>query len=316
MKLLITELPDPDRPGGPTGHLKLELQDDGGASGVSFAHRAARPMIEQLMRECLDGQDLRGVAALYDRMTAAEATLGCDSRASAALDVALWGLAAERRQEPLWRALGGSTPVAEYYATVPADGHDLVALVRRCRQLAAKQGIRSLKLRAGPDLKSDVSRLECIKETIGGLGTPVTLMLDFAGAHTAKEVERRVASIEDTLELTWVEAPARPGDFLGYARVGRAVAASVCAPRGLNAASHYLPYFHAHAVDVVQLDLSTMGFTGALRIADAAYAFELPVTIASYPGNLGLHLSGTLPYFLNVEFHDEALALTAGGRVP
>ena len=42
----------------------------------------------------------------------------------------------------------------------------------------------------------------------------------------------------------------------------------------------------------------------ALELADAAYGFELPVTLAESPGNIHAHLAGVMPYFMSMEVVD------------
>lgn len=302
-------------PPGRPARVRVELRHEDGASGVSFTHPSAASRVDTLAREVLATADPRGVTSLFDQLLLAESALGGGSHASAALDVALWNLLAQRRSEPLWKCLGGSEPRAQAYVTVPSECSTDPVLDRWCKRIGLESGIRGVKLEATADAQSDQRRLARIAAAMPAGDRPVALMLDFGGRFTAKECERRIACIERELELAFVEAPALAGDFLGCHRVGRAVKASVCSPPGMDAGSGWLGYFDAHAVDVVQLDLETMGLSGALRIADAAYAFELPVTVAYYPGNLGVHLSGALPYFMNVEVDGLRPGMSAQGMV-
>ena len=46
------------------------------------------------------------------------------------------------------------------------------------------------------------------------------------------------------------------------------------------------------------------GITAALQMADAAYGYELPITLASSPGNIDAHLGSAMPYFKNLEITD------------
>ena len=44
--------------------------------------------------------------------------------------------------------------------------------------------------------------------------------------------------------------------------------------------------------------------TCALQIADAAYGFELPVTLGNAPGLIHTHLAGVMPNFMTMEVSD------------
>ena len=66
----------------------------------------------------------------------------------------------------------------------------------------------------------------------------------------------------------------------------------------------FLPHFHHRSADVIQLELGAVGITGALELADAAYGFELPVTLVESPGNIHAHLAGVMPYFMSLEVID------------
>jgi L-alanine-DL-glutamate epimerase-like enolase superfamily enzyme len=282
--------------------MRIELHAGAGSSGSAIAAAEVVPMIEILTERVLDGQDPRATAGLWERMTACETALGsADHRASAALDIALWDLKAQRNEEPLWRTIGGDAPRANAYVTVPAWCADDGALAVWCRRMQGDFGLRGVKLVASGESSQDRARLQLIAAALEPGERPLALMVDFGGRFDAKESVNRLRELERTIDLTWVEAAAHRGDFLGSRRVSNAVRAAVCAPRGLNACGDYLSLLQHRAVDVVQLSLDTMGITGALRIADAAFGYELPVTIGYYPGNLGVQLAGALPYLMNVE---------------
>ena len=106
------------------------------------------------------------------------------------------------------------------------------------------------------------------------------------------------------MDLTWVEAPVDIADIKGLRKVSDGVLAAVCAGKQLHDVNDYLPYFRQGAIDVVQIDITRAGITGAIQIADAAYGLELPVTLCSSPANIAAHLSGVLPNFMSLEVID------------
>ena len=66
----------------------------------------------------------------------------------------------------------------------------------------------------------------------------------------------------------------------------------------------FRPHFDHRSADVIQLDIGAVGITGALELADTAYGYELPVTLAESPGNIHAHLAGVMPYFMSMEVMD------------
>jgi len=74
-----------------------------------------------------------------------------------------------------------------------------------------------------------------------------------------------VGEMEKQFDLTWVEEPARRWDFLGLKRVSNAIRSAVCAGESLATPGDFLPHFHHHALDIVQLGLGNGGITGALQ---------------------------------------------------
>ena len=58
------------------------------------------------------------------------------------------------------------------------------------------------------------------------------------------------------------------------------------------------------AVDVVQVGSGTSGITGAMAVAQLAYAFDLPVAIMNCPANYMAHLPAALPNHLAMEVVD------------
>ena len=116
-----------------------------------------------------------------------------------------------------------------------------------------------------------------------------------------KQAIRKVREMEEQFDIAWVEEPARRWDFLGLRRISDSIKAPVCAGENLDTLGDFLPYFHNRAADVVQVSWGMTGITCAMQLADAAYGFELPITLGGSPGNLNAQLAPCMPNFLTLE---------------
>ncbi|GAA2274329.1 mandelate racemase/muconate lactonizing enzyme family protein [Glycomyces scopariae] len=254
----------------------------------------------------IEGEDPRGVAALYDRMLrhvfkaghggAVFATVG-------ALDTALWDIKAQLADEPLWRFLGGLDRVVPAYASgldIGLGDDDLASTYG----VYAERGLRSAKLKGGLDVEADRRRLELVRDVLAGAGAARPgLMLDANETWSRKQAVRHVRELERTVDLAWIEEPVRRWDAEGMAVVQRGVRAAVATGENLTGLEQYRPLLRAGAVDVVQT-AAVGGITHFLRVAALAHAHDLPVSpIGNVPVGL-LHAATAVPNHLVSELQD------------
>jgi L-alanine-DL-glutamate epimerase-like enolase superfamily enzyme len=224
-----------------------------------------------------------------------DAALG---HARAALDVAMWDLKAKAQSEPLWKALGGGRPRANAYLACP-DGDD--GFTTRLARLTAGSGIRGGKLSVGTDPELNRQRLESLRRALEPHTREPQLMIDASGQWQPKDAIRHIRALESEFDLTWVQGVSNDGDFLGSRRVSDSIRAAVCAGKELTTLSAFLPWFHHQAATVIEIDMHHFGVTGALQLADAAFGYELPVTLAAVSGNIHVHLAAVMPSLMSVE---------------
>ncbi len=284
--------------------------EHGGAetTGISIAPADAGDAIRGLA-ELLVGADPRGVRGLWQRMNDAlfkGGAVGVAGDAMGSLDVALWDLKGRLAGEPLWRLLGAADPRVRAYASgldLPLADAELDAYYRRM----AAAGVRAGKLKVGLDLQHDLRRLAIVRDALAtapvGCGAPA-LMIDANEYWAPKQAVRRVAVFEERFDLTWVEEPARRWDYRGLRTVSRAIRAAVATGENLDCLSQYRPLVEHGAVDIVQVGTNAGGITGALQVAELAYAFDLPVAMMNSPGSFLAHVAAALPNHLMIEVLD------------
>jgi L-alanine-DL-glutamate epimerase-like enolase superfamily enzyme len=282
----------------------VELQTDTGLSGIGVSCGRARHEIDSLAGDVLLGQDALGVTGLWQRMVESNhqrGQTGLLAVAAAVLDGALWDLKAKANNEPLWKTLGAAPPRVNAYASdlgLPLDDGELSDWYK---VMSRDYGFRGGKLQVGGDQETDLRRLALVREALyRGAQEPV-LMIDADEVWLPKQAIRRIKEMERSFDLTWVEAPAPRWDFPGMKRVSDSVRAAVCTGGYLTSRGDFLPHFNQHSLDIVCIDPARVGITGALQLADAAYGYELPVTLPAAPGNINAHLAGAMPYFMSLE---------------
>jgi L-alanine-DL-glutamate epimerase-like enolase superfamily enzyme len=282
----------------------VELSTDDGLTGIAIGVAGARAQIERVVAELLVGADPRAVTGIWQRMSDAQAQrrhVGLASTTIAALDVALWDLKAKANAEPLWKTLGGARPRANAHAGGIARAASTEELTAWYQTLALDHGLRGAKLEVGPDEEADFERLTRMRTALEHGTTMPTLIVGADQGWTPKEAIRRLRAMEREFDIAWVEGATCSWDFPGLKQISDAIRGAVCVGDDLATRGEFLPHFHHRSADVIQLDIGVVGITGALELADAAYGFELPVTLAEAPGNIHAHLAGVMPYFMSME---------------
>jgi L-alanine-DL-glutamate epimerase-like enolase superfamily enzyme len=264
------------------------VETDEGVTGVGLgSHVQAETVFA-----ALEGEDPRGVTALYDRMlrrTFKAGHAGAVFGTIGAFDTALWDIKAQLAGEPLWRLLGGRDRRVPAYASgldIALDDEELAGLYRTY----AAHGLRAAKLKGGLDIDE------------AGATRP-GLMLDVNENWTRKQAVRHVGELERALDLTWIEEPVRRWDVDGHAAVGRGIRASVATGENLTGLEQHRPLIAAGAVDIVQT-AAGWGVTHFLRVAALAHAHDLPVSpIGTTPVGL-VHAATAVPNHLVTELQD------------
>lgn len=282
----------------------VELMTDEGLTGVAIGGGGARPQINGLVNGLLMGEDPRHVKGLWQRMVERYFKGGHDGIANDAisiLDIALWDLKAKANDEPLWKTLGGSERKVLSYASgldmpLSDDGiYDFYA------DMAKNYGFKGGKLKVGLDQDADLRRIGRMADGLKHATDKPALYVDANEFWSPKQAIRKVREMEERFDIAWIEEPCRRWDFLGLRRISDAIKAPVCAGENLDTLGDFLPYFHNRSADVVQVGTGMTGITCALQLADAAYGFELPVTMGGSSGYINAHVASSLPNFMIME---------------
>ena len=291
--------------------LAVFVDTDEELVGCSIGAAALIPVLP-LLRECLIGEDPRSVRGLWQRMVDVAfkgGNVGMIGDGISSLDCALWDLRAKANGVPLWKELGATRNRVKAYASGLDSPLDDDAL-REYYTRAAARGITAGKLKVGLNQDDDLRRLAIVEEALRVNDPRPGLMIDSNEYWSPKQAIRRIREFERSFDLVWVEEPAQRWDYRGLRSVRNAVSAAVATGENLDNVHQYVPLIEQEAVDVVQIGWGASGITGALRVADLAYAFDLPVSLMNSPGNFTAHLACALPNHAMMEVLDAGRGAT------
>ena len=171
------------------------------------------------------------------------------------IDIALWDLAAQSADMPLYQLLGGTRRTLEVYASLVSYGNDPDE-VRRQVARARAQGFRKIKLH-----ETRVEAIEAAREAL-----PVSageLMVDVNCPWSVAQAQGIAARLLN-LELTWLEEPVwPPDDVAGLAEVRR-VGVPVSAGENAAGVEGIKALLEQQAIDIVQPSVAKIGGIGAM----------------------------------------------------
>jgi L-alanine-DL-glutamate epimerase-like enolase superfamily enzyme len=270
--------------------------------GYTYAHAAAATLIDDTLRNVVEGQDAFAIPAAWEALGRRVRNVGRPGIAAcaiSAIDAALWDLKARLLDVPLCALLGQARETVPVYGSGGFTSYDLRRLEEQLSGWCA-EGIPRVKMKVGREPAADVSRVETARRAIGS----AELYVDANGAYTPKQA---LAFAERFAEhgVTWFEEPVSSADFEGLRLVRER------APAGMDVAAGEYAYVPADfrnligAVDCLQADATRcLGITGFLRAAALAAAHELDLSAHTAPA-LHLHACLAVPRLRHLEwFHD------------
>ena len=287
------------------GVVGAKIVTDTGLVGYGFtgtpAHLASDRLITSCISECysplLLGEDASDRARLWTKLARSPALqwvgrAGITQLALAAVDVALWDLAAKQAAVPLWHYLGGArTDRLEAYNTdIGWLSFDLPTMLDLIRHAVETDGFTRIKIKVGHDDPSvDIRRLEAVRRQIG---PDVRMAVDGNGKWDFPTCLRFCHAARD-LDVYWFEEPTWYDDVTSHARLARATHIPIALGEQLYSIDAFRSFIDAGAVSYAQPDVTRLGgITEYIQVADLAHAHRLPVVPhAGEMSQVHVHLS-------------------------
>jgi len=203
------------------------------------------------------------------------------------LDVALWDLAGQLADRPVWDLVGGRSGRIRAYASsaVHRPVSDMVGVAREARRL----GFPALKVRLGrTDAAEDMAVVRAIRDDVGdslelmvdcnqGWRMPWDIRPPWDVDHATGVAEQLAAE-----RVYWMEEPLHRGDYEGMAELRRRVDVPIAGGELTREPYEFAELLGRGCLDVYQPDcVCTQGITGLRRLAaniDAAGKVFTPHT--------------------------------------
>ncbi|WP_243396258.1 mandelate racemase/muconate lactonizing enzyme family protein [Hyphococcus luteus] len=294
---------------------RLCIEADDGAAGNWIIASALQSVAEKLADAALIGQEPRSTTSLWHDMLDRAGNDLQARAAAAALDVALWDLNSTRDNEPLWKKIGGSQKPANAHLSITERASGATQSDDVFFQQAAPFGFREGKVSACLTSKSLPDRIGKLFSALDASAQPPSLYIGAQGRCAPKDAIAAISKLEQLFDITAIEAPCPTWDISGTKKVSENIKAAVFNDLSIFGREGLLSHFRRRSLDIVQLSVLKDGVTGVLELADAAFGYELPILIASSPGNIGAHFAGALPYFMSLEIRDLPSKQTAPSAV-
>jgi L-alanine-DL-glutamate epimerase-like enolase superfamily enzyme len=256
----------------------IEIRTDGGYSGLGEAPPTAaitgdtdesiRGALFSRIAPAITGRDASDLNGCLD---AVMGSVVGNASAKAAADIALHDLWGKILGAPLWRLFGGGAGSAREILTdytISLNPPDEMA----CDALeAVRDGYGALKIKVGDDFRLDMTRLEAIREAVGG---GVTLRVDANQGWRPKEAVRAIKFMEDAgLDIELVEQPVAKHDVEGLKRVTDSVDTVILADESAASPLDAMRLISMRAADMINIKLmKSGGLRGARAICAMAAA--------------------------------------------
>ena len=210
------------------------------------------------------------------------------------LDVAMWDLAGQIRQRPVWALVGGRDRRIRAYASsgMHRPPPEMVKLARA----VADAGFPALKLRFGrPDPDDDFAVLGAVRDEVGdeielmvdcnqGWRMPWDLRPPWNLDHATAVAQRLSAE-----RVYWMEEPLHRGDYRAMAELRRRVDVRIAGGELTREPYEFGELLRQECLDVFQPDcVVTGGITGLRRLAAAIDAAGKIFTPHTWGNGVGL----------------------------
>ncbi|MFW0797175.1 mandelate racemase/muconate lactonizing enzyme family protein [Gordonia sp. CPCC 205515] len=289
--------------------LFAEIRTEQGQEGIGFSYskRAGGPAQYAHATEIapvLIGEDPNDIAKIWTKLVWAGASVGRSgvaTQAIAAFDIALWDLKAKRANLPIAKLIGSHRDSVQCYNTSGGFLHTPIEQVLENATAALASGIGGIKIKVGqPDWKTDVARLEKVREH---LGDDVPLMVD-ANQQWDRPTAMRMGRIFESFNLVWIEEPLDAYDAEGHAQLARNLDTSIATGEMLASVGEHVRLIEAGSVDIIQPDAPRIGgITQFLKLATLAEHNHLQLA-PHFAMEIHLHLAACYPHGAWVEHFD------------
>ncbi|MER0236962.1 L-rhamnonate dehydratase [Fulvimarina sp. MAC8] len=254
------------------GTLVVEVETDTGVKGIAVTTggEPAAFIVEKHFARFVEGRKVTDIEVIWDQMFNASLYYGRRGlvlNAISGVDLALWDLLGQVRQEPVSAMIGG--PVRDeqvFYATGARPD-----LAKGMGFLGGKMALQHGPAQGEEGMATEFARLEKMREAVGEhfwlmLDCWMSLNVDYAS---------RLAQGASEFGLKWIEECLPPDDYWGYAELKRNVPPGMLVTTGEHEATRwgFRMLLEMDCCDFIQPDVGWCGgLTELLKISALADA--------------------------------------------
>jgi len=269
--------------------------------------------LEGPAREILMGRDALRISRILEDCTK---NLSAHPSTLAAIDMALHDLLGKKAGLPIWKILGGYR--RSIITSVTIGILPLVGTIEKAQQFV-HQGFKSIKIKGGKDVESDIEKVRRVREIVG---PRIELRFDANQGYTVEESQKFVNGVTAAhLELIEQPTPKGQPDMLG--RVTQSVTLPVMADESLMSLRDAFRLARKDLVDMVNVKLMKVGgLIEAMHINSVARSAGLEVMIgcmdeSAYAIAAGLHyaLARSNVCYADLDGHLDLIDDPAAGAV-
>jgi len=301
--------------------LLVRLVAEDGTEGWGEALAPVGPEIPAAVVDLLLAPVLRGADAtrprpvsrdLQELMRERGHLVGHQADALAAVDTALWDLAARLSGVGLTTALGGGfrDVVPAYVSGLPrptdAERAELAIEWQR-------RGATSVKLHLGFGVAADLATVDAVRAAAPGL----RIAVDGHWAYRIGDALRLAEGLERR-GVWFLEAPMAPEDIRGHAELVARINIPIAVGEALRNRYEFAQWLDARALRIAQPDVARTGITELMAISELCAAHHVPVAPHHSVGlgvslAAGICVSAAVPDLLCFEY--QPTSVEVGARV-
>jgi O-succinylbenzoate synthase len=190
--------------------------------------------------------------------------------AKAALDAAWWDLHAKLQRQPLWRIIGGATPVVE--AGDDFGIQDSLDILIEKIGMSVTRGYKRIKLKFAPGW--DLNMLKAVRSNFPG----IAIHIDCNSAYTLAETD--MFKTIDKFNLTMIEQPLANDDLLDHAKLQKQINTPICLDESITSVPKAKKAIEIKACKWINVKPGRVGgITNAIKIINIAEKANVPCWI-------------------------------------
>jgi L-alanine-DL-glutamate epimerase-like enolase superfamily enzyme len=216
------------------------------------------------------------------------------------IDIALWDILGQAERKPIAELLGGiKRDRIVAYGTIYPMARTPEAVASQVEDAMSRLRLRNIKFAADPwwmeDLDLTARLLKSARSTLGGEGK---MIIDAALAYRTAEEGLRLIPIFRAVNVAFLEAPLPLDDLEGHARMAEAGLPLGVGDLGFTHVNEFIDAMDRGGASICQPDITMVGgFTGMIRIADAARKRHKRVVPHGYKSNI--EIAANLQFLAN-----------------